>query len=135
MVFPTKRDIWLGGIFGAITVLLIWGIIDSILYIDWVTITLLPPVLLFILLIWFRMYYKIKADTLIIIYGPFSKKIDVNQITSIRHSRSILSAPALSLDRLEINTNKYDTVLISPKDKELFMETLLNIQPNITIVD
>lgn len=135
MVFPTKRDIWLGGIFGAITVLLIWGIIDSILYIDWVTITLLPPVLLFILLIWFRMYYKIKADTLIIIYGPFSKKIDINQITSIRHSRSILSAPALSLDRLEINTNKYDTVLISPKDKELFMETLLNIQPNITIVD
>lgn len=135
MVFPTKRDIWLGGIFGAITVLLIWGIIDSILYIDWVTITLLPPVLLFILLIWFRMYYKIKADTLIIIYGPFSKKIDVNQITSIRHSRSILSAPALSLDRLEINTNKFDTVLISPKDKELFMETLLNIQPNITIVD
>lgn len=135
MVFPTKRDIWLGGIFGAITVLLIWGIIDSILYIDWVTITLLPPVLLFILLIWFRMYYKIKADTLIIIYGPFSKKIDINQITSIRHSRSILSAPALSLDRLEINTNKFDTVLISPKDKELFMETLLNIQPNITIVD
>ena len=135
MVFPTKRDIWLGGIFGAITVLLIWGIIDSILYIDWATITLLSPVLLFILLIWFRMYYKIKADTLIIIYGPFSKKIDINQITSIRHSRSILSAPALSLDRLEINTNKFDTVLISPKDKELFMETLLNIQPNITIVD
>lgn len=135
MVFQTKRDIWLGGIFGAISVLLIWGIIDSILYIDWVTIILLPPTLLFILLIWFRMYYKIKNKTLIIIYGPFSKKIDINQITTIRHSKSILSAPALSLERLEINTNKFDTILISPKEKELFMETLLSIQPNITIVD
>lgn len=89
-------------------------------------------VLLFIggLQLWLFMgtKYTFTKNTLSITCGPFRKKIFVDQIMSVKPSNSMISGPALSLERLEIKCYNGDTVLISPKDKTGFLEHLENLQ-------
>lgn len=42
-------------------------------------------------------------------------------------------APALSLDRIQIRSGKYDLIAISPKDKFTFVEELMKINPDISV--
>lgn len=103
---------------------------------------LTPRVILPILLIlltfvfiygFFNLRYTIDKDRLDIYYGFFSYKlsIDINSIRKIEKSRSILSAPAASMNRIEIHYNKFDSILISPKDQQEFINDLCQINPNI----
>ncbi|WP_421385008.1 PH domain-containing protein [Bacillus salacetis] len=97
------------------------------------------------LIIWLvtSTYYEIKGKTLKVVAGPIRYNIEISSIKSVRPSRNPLSSPALSLDRLEIQysnptgkvetRNSWRTVLISPKDKEEFIQGLLNINPNIEV--
>lgn len=62
-----------------------------------------------------------------------NKKIDVKTIRKIEHSKSIISAPALSRDRLLLIYNKFDDILISPNEKQEFIDELLKINPNIEV--
>lgn len=62
-----------------------------------------------------------------------NKNIDIMTINKIKNSKSIISAPAASFDRLEIFYNTFDSVLISPKFKEQFLSDLININPRIEI--
>ena len=78
--------------------------------------------------------YSISGDMLTVTSGFLvNKKIDVKSIRKIEHSKSILSAPALSLDRLLLIYNKYDDILLSPKEKEEFLKELLAINPDIEV--
>lgn len=79
--------------------------------------------------------YIIDQEQLIIKTGfPYKVKIDIKTIRKIRKSNSILSSPAASFDRIEILYNKYDDILISPKDRAAFIADLLEINPNIEII-
>ena len=60
-------------------------------------------------------------------------KIEILKIRKIEKTNSILSSPALSLDRIAIFYNKYDEVYISPKDRDNFIKDLLEINPTIEI--
>ena len=60
-----------------------------------------------------------------------NNKIDISKIKKIEKTNSILSSPALSLDRIAIKFNKYDEVYISPKEKQSFVNDLLKINPEI----
>lgn len=60
-------------------------------------------------------------------------KVEINSIKRIYKTRSPLSSPALSLDRIAIVYNKYDEVLISPKNRQEFVEELLKINPYILV--
>lgn len=60
-------------------------------------------------------------------------RIDIGSVTKITKSRNPLSSPAASLDRLEVHYGKYDSILISPKDKRGFAETLVSINPSIEV--
>lgn len=71
-------------------------------------------------------YYWIQGDMLRIRSGPFHWEIEVSKIQSIEPSRSILSSPALSLDRLEIRHGQGQSVLVSPADKDGFLAALEN---------
>ena len=51
----------------------------------------------------------------------------------IEKTNSILSSPALSLDRIAIKFNKFDEVYISPKEKQAFVDDLIKINPAIEI--
>ncbi|UEG55384.1 PH domain-containing protein [Mucilaginibacter daejeonensis] len=59
--------------------------------------------------------------------------IDANTIKSVKATRNPLSAPAISLDRLEIAYGKYDTIMVSPKDRTGFIAQLLNDHPSIAV--
>jgi len=69
-------------------------------------------------------YYLVEAGTLKVRSGPFSWSIPLNEINSIRPSRSILSSPALSLHRLEIQYGRGQTILVSPKDIKGFQNAI-----------
>ena len=71
----------------------------------------------------FRVRYWIADSALHVRASLFRWKIPVDSIVSVKPSRSWMSAPALSLDRLEIQ-HKRGTVLISPRDAEDFLREL-----------
>lgn len=76
--------------------------------------------------------YVIEGENLTVFYGFFMKKrISVNAISSIRPTHSPLASPALSLHRLSISYNKYDEILVSPKDQEAFVAKLKALNPHI----
>jgi hypothetical protein len=54
--------------------------------------------------------------------GPFRWRVEIAGIESIHPSRSPLSSPAMSLDRLEIRYGGGRKLLISPEDREGFLE-------------
>ncbi len=68
--------------------------------------------------------YEVDNEQLLIRSGPFRWRIPLAEITSVKPSRSLLSSPALSLDRLEICYSRQRAVLVSPKDKAGFIRAL-----------
>jgi hypothetical protein len=79
-------------------------------------------------------YYVILGDTLKVRSGfIINITVDISTITKIVPTDSMLSAPALSFDRLEVFYNKYDSVVISPGDKAGFIATLKEINPEIEV--
>lgn len=86
---------------------------------------------------YFQTYYEIDVTqgTLYIQGGFFVRqKIAVKNIRKITESNSVLSAPALSIDRLEIHYNTYDSQLISPKNKKEFIAYIQELNPEIEYV-
>lgn len=85
---------------------------------------------LVIFIIWlpiFNTYYVVENGTLVIKSLVFRWKININDITQIEPTHSLLSSPALSLDRLKIyymKNGKIATVMISPKNKEAFLQAI-----------
>lgn len=96
----------------------------------------LIPVIALFLNIFLQTSYTITTDKRLLIKSGilFKAEIDIETIRKIQSSNSILSSPALSMDRLEIFYNKYDSVLISPKNKQGFIADLLTINTNISVV-
>ena len=81
----------------------------------------------------FNTYYFISNDILIIRCGFFTNKIKIKSIRKISETRGLISSPALSMDRLEIMYNKFDSILVSPKDKTGFIKIVLNNNPEIEV--
>ncbi len=78
--------------------------------------------------------YIIDGTTLKIRSGFLYKlDLDIQQIKKIEETNSPLSSPAASFDRIEILYNKFDSVIISPKDKHLFIEDILKINSSVEI--
>lgn len=79
-------------------------------------------------------YYRIEGEVLQIKSGFLhNQKVAVKDIQKIKETKDLISSPALSLDRLAIFTGRYDSVLVSPKDKDAFIAHLLSINPNINV--
>ena len=72
--------------------------------------------------------YTLVEDRLIIRSGILKQEALYSQITAVKKSRNPLSAPALSLERVEITMNK-GFKLVSPKNREQFIEELLSKLP------
>lgn len=90
-------------------------------------------VFLLIIYLFYDTKYTINHNLLKIKLGPFyNQEIDINTIKRITKTRSFLAAPASSLDRIKIEYGKYDSVIISPKDKQNFIIDLMKINPKIT---
>jgi Bacterial PH domain len=75
-------------------------------------------------------YYLIDGNTLIIRSSFITWRVPIAAIRSITPTRSALSSPALSLDRLRIDYGG-KWILVSPEDKRRFIESLRAINPAI----
>ncbi|MCK0144587.1 PH domain-containing protein [Arenibacter sp. F26102] len=87
---------------------------------------------LFIVYIFLFTYYEVD-DSLLRIKSGFliNRSIQISAITKIEATNNPISAPATSLDRLEIFYNTYESVIISPKEKRGFIAHLMQLNPNI----
>lgn len=68
--------------------------------------------------------YTLSPTSIDVRCGPFRHKVPINQIKEIRPTRSMLSSPALSLDRLEIRYGDLSSIIISPLHREQFLTEL-----------
>lgn len=92
----------------------------------------LIPVFLLVVHMLLATVYTIRGGKLHIKCGFISyRAIDIADVKSISASGSWLAAPAASFDRLEIRYGKFDSILVSPKDKVGFAQSLARINPDI----
>lgn len=76
--------------------------------------------------------YTLTDSQLHVDSGLSTQKIELTDITYITPTRSMSSAPALSLDRLKIAYRNQE-ILISPKDKSRFYQEIQARNPKIVI--
>ena len=74
----------------------------------------------------FNIRYVIRGTSLIVKDGLFSHAYDIKDIQSIKPTHTLLSAPAASLDRLEISFT-HDSLVVSPKHKDDFISQLREV--------
>lgn len=140
MYFSSKKDVWF--------FLIIWGVIIFIILANlfdsepiglqhitnniWEYI-MGALIIGFLLWLWFGTGYKLEEGLIKIYFGPFRSKIMIQEIKSLRKTKNPLSAPALSINRLEILYGQYNVTMISPKNENAFIRLLLNENPDIKL--
>lgn len=77
--------------------------------------------------------YRIEGGELLIRSGPLRWRVPVRDIRLVEASRSWLSSPALSLERLRIRHGRAAQVLVSPSDRLGFVQTLRRLNPGIEV--
>lgn len=128
--YPSKVDWWLAVILVLIPVLevatVIWSLISGdTAAILWSVGSAVFIVVLYALVV-IPVRYGISDRELIIRFGLIRQRVPLAAITEVRPTRSPLSSPALSLDRLAIRTRKgfLPAAQISPANREQFLKTL-----------
>jgi hypothetical protein len=108
---------------------------------------LLPSILILIIAIFvssifLKTNYIVKNEILHIKSSfLINLEIEIKSINKIQKSNSWEKSPALSLDRIEILYNEkpavrynfFEHVIISPADKQEFIDSLLKINPSIEV--
>ena len=125
-IYKSKIDWWL-----IILILILFGypIVDGILSKEYVLSLVFGLILIIFFLLSKTIQYKIDGENLVI----WKTKIDIKTIRKVYRTKNPLSSPAMSLDRIAIVYNKFDEVLLSPKERDEFINELLKINPNIDI--
>ena len=127
-IYKSKIDWWLG----LVLVYPIFRSVASIIEGEWIGFLGIVLCLLFVVFVSKSTRYIISGNHLIVkCMFIVNDKIEISKIRKIEKTNSILSSPALSLDRIAIKFNKYDEVYISPKERQAFIDDLLKINPEI----
>lgn len=120
--------LFLAVVLGGTSILMIIKQIWPAVIIDLVTIAFVSHMFL-------TTYYIINGNDLIVKCGfLINMTIKIDSIKKIEETNNPLSSPAASLDRIEIDYNESDSVMISPKDKMDFINQLLTINEKIEVV-
>ncbi|PGZ97233.1 hypothetical protein COE51_14920 [Bacillus pseudomycoides] len=86
---------------------------------------IISPIIFMLLWALFHSYHEITNTHLVAVFGFVKVMIPLHEITNIRYTYNLLSAPAWTFKRVEITYSNYDMALISlPKDPDLFMKTM-----------
>lgn len=125
-VYKSKIDWWL---IIVIAVVFCYPMIDGFLNHDYTLSLISFAVLVSVFLLFKSITYKIDGEQLII----WRKKINIKSIKKVYRTNNPMSSPALSLDRIAVTYDKFDEVLISPKEREEFIQELLKINPAILV--
>jgi hypothetical protein len=133
MFFRSAVDPWVYALVVSLPAVLLRAVIPALAganstVVFLTAIALVPLTLLPVWLLMFT-YYRVDSVILRIQAGPFSWSVPLEQIRSItlsrsKLSRSMVSSPALSLNRLKIEYGRQRSVLVSPKNRAAFIEAL-----------
>ncbi len=133
-VFKSKRDLWLWLILG-FSVLIDLGAAVALLSGNMlsaglpslpraISVAVLLATAALILWIMYGTRYRRDQGMLTIYCGPFRKRLRVSEIESVEPTRSPLSSPALSLDRLRITYAGGKKIMVSPEDPNRFRNAI-----------
>jgi len=121
-------DAWIVVLIVAITVVVLIALIPALMQTRGAELWIVLPLMLLaaILPIWLLVStrYVVEKELLTIKSGPFRWKIRLDEIESLKATRSPLSSPALSLDRVLIRYRNGRRVMVSPEDKQKFAAAL-----------
>lgn len=136
MIYYSKKDAWLVALVsGAIIVPVLIGVYHLFapggnIWLAGVTLLIGACTGALVLWLTYPLYYEIASGQLIIRCGRLScQQIPLNSIAEVSPTKNPSSAPAWSLDRLEISYRRdgeNEVTLISPQDKMAFMRQLVN---------
>ena len=129
MRFQSKIDSWLlvllvFAIAGQVVALIAVMIGDAPSSARAVVVAMIVAGVLLIASVLLRTHYTVSDGKVRIVSGPFFWTIAISEITDITESRSALSSPALSLDRLNIAYGRNKRILVSPADKKGFLKAV-----------
>lgn len=117
-----------------IAIILIIGFKNIIKEPKLAAIIFLAILIVFMIYIFTSIKYTIENQNLNIKAGfLINEDINILSIQKISKSNNILSAPAASLDRLEIIYGNKNSILISPKNKAEFIDEIKKINPNFEV--
>jgi len=139
MTFRSKVDRWLVALIAAIVggafVFVVIGIArDGGPKAALLAAVLLAVVGLFIITTFRSTRYEIEGNTLTVRSNFLRWRIDIHSIDDVTPTHDPISSPALSLDRLRIHYWKDGggrELLVSPAEKEAFVEALRAVKPAI----
>lgn len=125
--YPSKRDWWLMVILWGTVIAMVVGTI-AVLRAPEPVKTKIGIVVIFVatgaFIVWTLLgtCYVLSDERLVVRSGPFRWRIALDAIHAVEPSRSPLSSPALSLDRLRIRYGlRHQSVLISPDEQQQFL--------------
>lgn len=129
--YKTKVAKWL--VFAIVGIVMVSMIPILVCDFSWGIVAITALFLLLVIYFLFDIVYTISGHILTVRCGVLpTASYDINQISKIKDTNTILSAPASSLDRIAIYfTNQKTPLIISPKDKSGFISDLLSINPGI----
>lgn len=127
---PIKKDVWLYPIFFVVI-----GACFAPLFAGREYFLLFFTISLAILFIWswFSTKYIVGEETITIRSGFVKKRIFIRDIKQVLNTKNPIAAHALSFDRIEIVYGAHQTEIISPKDKEQFINLVKSKNPHIEI--
>lgn len=76
--------------------------------------------------------YTVTDRGLLVRSGPVRRWADAKLIDRVRPTRTMISAPALSLDRLEV-AGRFGAVVVSPIDRAGFVRALERVAPQMRL--
>ncbi|MEM9091278.1 MAG: PH domain-containing protein [Cyanobacteria bacterium P01_F01_bin.53] len=128
MFFRSAVDPWVYALVVSLPILLIRAVVPQITdansTIVILTVAILSPFIIIPAWLLMATYYRVDSAMLRIQAGPFSWSVPLEQIRSVTASRSLISSPALSMNRLKIEYGRARSILVSPKNKVAFIEAI-----------
>ena len=130
------------------TILILWGLVLFLLAVigysvQQETVSLIPTMILLLVcafIVWVLLdtRYVIRNNKLLYRSGPFRGGFDISKIRKIEYfsGYNIPTSikPALDFKGFIIHYNRFDDVYVSPKNANVFLETLQKLNPKIEIV-
>ncbi|EEL89079.1 hypothetical protein CN445_04600 [Bacillus cereus] len=130
MEFPSKKDAWLYPIF-----FIVLGACFAPIFAgrDYFLLFFTIPLAILFSWSWFSTKYIVGEEEITIRSGLVKKRIFIRDIKQISNTKNPIAAHALSFDRIEIVYDLYKTEIISPKDKEQFIQLAKSKNKHIEI--
>jgi len=128
--FRSKVDWWLVGVLVASLVASGVAALGSGMWPGWLAFVLVATIVPWILL---QTDYELTESALKIRCGFYRTSVAVADILALEASHNPRSAPALSLDRIDVR-HRRGHVLISPRDREAFVEAVRERVPRLEVV-